>query len=109
MKNTIQEAFKKDEVQEIDVALFTIGVLLGFWEDTNEAYREHKALIWTRNPINDLLSHVLNALVDNQFIHYTEEPEETWTWNPDIPHHDSKEFWNFSTLPYIDPHTGKEK
>ena len=53
---------------DFDVAEFYLGVVLGLWEDTQEAFQSNKWIFWSNNLLGNSLFQLLEDMVRNNIL-----------------------------------------
>lgn len=66
MSKTLSEYLK--DWTDTDLALFYVGVVLGFWDDSDESFRENKWIFYTDNTLGNMLYKTLDELAKGKFI-----------------------------------------
>lgn len=67
-----------------DLAMFEIAVNLGMVPPGEESWLKNKGLFWSAGPVDDMLSALLQKMVEAGYLEYREEPGQQYRWKLNI-------------------------
>ena len=73
-----------EDWQDVDITQFRLGIAIGVFSPSAAFPTEVKPILWTDNPIGNMLYRMLELMVVGGVLQRRDEPDIQYRWNPEF-------------------------